>query len=87
MTQAEGEWSGGTYQRGEIEQVVRSFEQVLAQAPPRTEWLAATVTWGCAHRSVPAFGCRRRSRTSRRSPPGGVGRNRPGSSDLGSGGR
>lgn len=50
MTQAEGEWSGGTYELGEIEQVVRSFEHVLAQARPHTtEWLAATVQLGGAH--------------------------------------
>jgi tetratricopeptide (TPR) repeat protein len=42
MTQAGGEWNGGTYERGEIEQVVRSLEQVLAQAPPRaTERMVA----------------------------------------------
>ena len=44
MTQAGGEWNGGTYERGEIEHVVRSFEQVLAQAQPQTgERLAAMV--------------------------------------------
>jgi CHAT domain-containing protein len=50
MTQAGGEWSGGAYERGEIEQVVRSFEQVLAQARPHTmERLAAMVQLGGAH--------------------------------------
>jgi CHAT domain-containing protein len=50
MTQAGGEWNGGTYERGEIEQVVRSFEQALAQAQPHTgERLAAMVQLGGAY--------------------------------------
>ena len=50
MTQAGGEWDGGTYERGEIEQVVRSFEQVLAQAQPHsTERLVATLQLGGAY--------------------------------------
>ena len=50
MTQAGGEWNGGVYERSEIEQVVRSYEQVFAQAQPHSaERLAAMVQLGGAH--------------------------------------